>query len=46
MNLLKILMCPLLPSFSRSRDHPYFKTLSQTMTVGTHREAQCEDPIR
>jgi hypothetical protein len=28
-----------LPSISRSRDHPYSKSLSQTMTVGTHRGA-------
>jgi hypothetical protein len=34
----------MLPLFSQSRDHPYSKSLSQTMTVGTHRGAQHEDP--
>jgi hypothetical protein len=32
-------------SFSRSHDHPYPKSLSQTMTVDAHREARREDPI-
>jgi hypothetical protein len=32
-------------SISRSHDHPYSKSLSQTMTVGAHRGAGREDPI-
>jgi hypothetical protein len=29
----------MLPPISQSRDHPYSKSLSQTMTVGAHRRA-------
>jgi hypothetical protein len=36
---LKILTSPVLPSISRSHDHPYSKSLSQTTTLGAHRGA-------
>jgi hypothetical protein len=29
----------MLPSFSQSCDHPYYKSLSQTMIVGAHHGA-------
>jgi hypothetical protein len=32
-------MSSVLISFSRSHDHHYSKSLSQTMTIGTHYEA-------
>jgi hypothetical protein len=36
---LKLLASPVLPSFSRSHNQPYSKSLSQSTTIGAHYEA-------